>query len=440
MYHGRECGGIGMHHGRVCGGIGMHHGRVCGGIGMYHGRVRGYRDVPWQRVRGYRDAPWQSVRGYWDAPWQSVRGYWDVPWQSAGVSGCTMAESAGVSECTMAESAGVLGCTMAESAGVSECTMAESAGVLECTMAESAGVLECTMAESAGVLECTMCSQVTSVSHGTHDAVVILERFPFQAETVSSLLTNQPELKLQLKNDIYSVYHLNPPPELNEIKHSHICQAVIFPSGSGCCLRPYLSVRFGDLFNPVYPLLPSTEGAYGSLVLNPSGERQRSICWVAAILPPGVSAETGRPVPELGFCVVADIRWDPAMSEVEDLYLIAICHPRGIKSLRDLTSDHLPLLRNILREGQEAILKRYGIHGNQLRIYLHYQPSYYHLHVHFTALGHDAPGISVDRAHLLCDVIQNLECNPQYYKTRTLTYALRAGEELLEKYRAAGKC
>ncbi|XP_063292677.1 m7GpppX diphosphatase [Pelobates fuscus] len=269
--------------------------------------------------------------------------------------------------------------------------------------------------------------KVTSVSHGTQDAVVILERFPFQAETVSSLLTNQPELKLQLKNDIYSVYHLNPPPELNEVKTTVICPA------TEKHIKKYLHQ---DLY-----LIHETGEDYKTITLPFIEAQSFSIQWVYNIL--DKKAESERiihedPDPEHGFILIPDFKWN--QKQVEDLYLIAICHPRGIKSLRDLTSDHLPLLRNILREGQEAILKRYGIHGNQLRIYLHYQPSYYHLHVHFTALGHDAPGISVDRAHLLCDVIQNLECDPQYYKTRTLTYALRAGEELLEKYRAAGKC
>lgn len=85
-------------------------------------------------------------------------------------------------------------------------------------------------------------------------------------------------------------------------------------------------------------------------------------------------------------------------------------------------------------------MKRYSVQGNQLRIYLHYQPSYYHLHVHFVALGHEAPGITVERAHLLNDVIQNLELDSQYYARRTLTYALRADEPLLQKFKEAGRC
>jgi m7GpppX diphosphatase len=42
---------------------------------------------------------------------------------------------------------------------------------------------------------------------------------------------------------------------------------------------------------------------------------------------------------------------------------------------------------------QKAIKEKYGIPCSQLRIYIHYQPSFYHLHVHFTYLKYDAPGI-----------------------------------------------
>lgn len=50
-------------------------------------------------------------------------------------------------------------------------------------------------------------------------------------------------------------------------------------------------------------------------------------------------------------------------AQLDDLYLIAICHRRGIRSLRDLTAEHLPLLRNILREGQVSRLAR--LHHSQ---------------------------------------------------------------------------
>ncbi|XP_058712871.1 m7GpppX diphosphatase isoform X4 [Poecile atricapillus] len=129
----------------------------------------------------------------------------------------------------------------------------------------------------------------------------------------------------------------------------------------------------------------------------------------------------------------------PVSLQLDDLYLIALVHRREIKSLRDLTAEHLPLLRNVLQEGKEAIVKRFGVSGSQLRIYLHYQPSYQHLHVHFTALGYDAPGSSVERAHLLADVIDNLAMDSMYYQKRALTFPLRADEPLFKKFQEAGK-
>ncbi|KAG8522291.1 Toll/interleukin-1 receptor domain-containing adapter protein [Galemys pyrenaicus] len=47
------------------------------------------------------------------------------------------------------------------------------------------------------------------------DAIVILEKTPFQVEQVAQLLKGSPELQLQLSNDIYSTYHLFPPKQLS---------------------------------------------------------------------------------------------------------------------------------------------------------------------------------------------------------------------------------
>jgi len=88
---------------------------------------------------------------------------------------------------------------------------------------------------------------------------------------------------------------------------------------------------------------------------------------------------------------------------------------------------------------QEAILQRYGLPASKLRVYFHYQPSYYHLHVHFTALGSEVQGSGVERAHLLFDVIQNLRANGQHYEQRTLCFPLRADAGLLGKFKKAGR-
>jgi len=54
--------------------------------------------------------------------------------------------------------------------------------------------------------------------------------------------------------------------------------------------------------------------------------------------------------PEIGFVLVPDLKWDG--SDPKSLYLLALARPHGIKSLRDLTDKHLPLLENILKKGK----------------------------------------------------------------------------------------
>lgn len=51
---------------------------------------------------------------------------------------------------------------------------------------------------------------------------------------------------------------------------------------------------------------------------------------------------------EIGFLLMPDLKWS---GKINELYLLAIIKKRNIKSLRDLTADHLPLLKNILNKG-----------------------------------------------------------------------------------------
>ncbi|XP_015277996.1 PREDICTED: m7GpppX diphosphatase isoform X3 [Gekko japonicus] len=231
--------------------------------------------------------------------------------------------------------------------------------------------------------------QVNSASGDGTDAVVILEKTPFREENISELLKKHTKLQLQMSNDIYSTYHLYLPPELNEIKTT-----VVYPATEKH-LQKYLR-------REVY-LIQETGADYETITLPFIESQSFSIQWVYNILEKKAEADRiiyENPDPTDGFVLIPDLKWD---------------------------------------RKQEAIVKRFGVSGAQLRVYLHYQPSYYHLHVHFTALSYDAPGSSVERAHLLSDVIDNLELDSGYYRKRTLTFALRADEPLLKKFQEAGR-
>ena len=85
---------------------------------------------------------------------------------------------------------------------------------------------------------------------------------------------------------------------------------------------------------------------------------------------------------------------------------------------------------------QEAISQRYSIPGNQLRTYLHYQPSCYHLHVHFTHLDYVAPKATIGEAHLLSEVIDNIEnIDSLYYQKKTLSFVVKELSGLWEEYK-----
>lgn len=75
---------------------------------------------------------------------------------------------------------------------------------------------------------------------------------------------------------------------------------------------------------------------------------------------------------------------------MDKLYCIALVQQRGIRSLRDLRPEHLPMLRNVLDKGAAAITDKYGVPAEHLRVFVHYLPSYFHLHVHFMHMGKEA--------------------------------------------------
>jgi m7GpppX diphosphatase len=118
------------------------------------------------------------------------------------------------------------------------------------------------------------------------------------------------------------------------------------------------------------------------------------------------------------------------------MYLLAIAKNSAIRSLRDLDGNkHLDLLKGIRRAVFEQVPLRYpGISGAQLRCFIHYQPTYYHFHVHVVHVDMvDGIGALVGQAHLLDDVIDNLSnFGADFYQRKTLTYQLGRNHELFE--------
>lgn len=140
------------------------------------------------------------------------------------------------------------------------------------------------------------------------------------------------------------------------------------------------------------------------------------------------------PCDDKGFILLPDLKWDGKTQNT--FYAVAIVRRRDLKSIRSLTGDHLELLRNLRDKGVAAIEQRFKLRRSELRIYFHYQPSFHHLHAHFTYLNYNAPGIFCEKSHLLDTVISNVELMPDYYQRATLSFVLDESSPLLPSYLA----
>ncbi|XP_044270017.1 zinc finger protein 271-like [Tribolium madens] len=172
------------------------------------------------------------------------------------------------------------------------------------------------------------------------DALVLLEKTAFAEENLkedSDYFTKYSSLEKVFHNDIYGNYNYFPKINLNSIKATIIHPATeehfVKYSQQNCCI------------------IDETPEIYQKIVLPHITSQQFDLAWVYNILER--KSESDRIVfedsdPNTGFILLPDLKWN---GEVDTLYLLAVVHKRDIKSLRDLTGAHLPLLKNIQKKG-----------------------------------------------------------------------------------------
>lgn len=158
--------------------------------------------------------------------------------------------------------------------------------------------------------------------------------------------------------------------------------------------------------------------------------------WVNNIL--DGSAEADRVIyhdkdPETGFVILPDMKWD---GKNETLYWVAISMQSNILSLRSLTLQHLPFLKKLRATAYQLVKEKTNLEPEQLRLFIHYQPSYYHFHVHITAVAFsDAPGVVSGQAHLLDTMINNIELFPDYYQIVDLPFVIGERHQLVQDFK-----
>ncbi|KAE9416623.1 hypothetical protein Angca_009710, partial [Angiostrongylus cantonensis] len=250
--------------------------------------------------------------------------------------------------------------------------------------------------------------------------------FSEDANDINTILRSAELIEI-MKNDIYGSYNAVIPSHLNMVKSQ-----LIYPANEKIVAKYRQEEKF---------IVNETAEDYRTITVKYIEKFQMDLKWVYNILSKECEAERilfEDPDPYNGFILAPDIKWDGV--SLENLYVLAMIHRRGVRSIRDLTANDLPLLENVRSRALCAIREKYGARPDQIRAYFHYQPSFYHLHVHFVSLKYDAPASSTLAAVLLDDVINNLKIAPDYYRRATLSFTRKNSDKLLQMFREAGRC
>jgi len=114
------------------------------------------------------------------------------------------------------------------------------------------------------------------------------------------------------------------------------------------------------------------------------------------------------------FIVIPNYVWNK--KEIKKMHILCIVKDKNLRSIRSLDSSHIKLLESIKKETLKIINKEYNILENKIKMYIHYAPSTYHLHIHFVNIENTDVNSSVEYSHELDSIIYNLSIKDDYYK------------------------
>jgi hypothetical protein len=106
--------------------------------------------------------------------------------------------------------------------------------------------------------------------------------------------------------------------------------------------------------------------------------------------------------------------WDG--KDIDKLQLLCMPIDRNFRSIRSLDASHISLLEHMKSVTSQVIREKYGLEEEYIKMYFHYEPSTYHLHIHFVNIASNQLHSSVEYSHELNSVMFNLKIMSDYYK------------------------
>lgn len=261
------------------------------------------------------------------------------------------------------------------------------------------------------------------------DAVVIFERKPFKQEDMLDICSEKTYLNEEMKNDAYGTYSMVLPQKFCDAKATVICPATEKHIAKYSKKSVWIIKESKEDYETI--TRPMIDSQFEKKVFN--------LNWIYNILDGKAEKEKvlyNDPDPVNGFVIVLDFKWTGEDSKL--LHCLGLPKRKDLRSIRDLTKEHVSLLKAMKLKALEVFKSKYQVDASSLKAYFHYQPSFYHLHIHFSnvdsGLDH---GTDAWRAHLLDDVIDNLDVSSDYYRNKTLSFILGENDALSVEFKKA---
>jgi m7GpppX diphosphatase len=191
-----------------------------------------------------------------------------------------------------------------------------------------------------------------------------------------------------LKNDIYEKYRCNAEVEGELI----ICNDISKIRKSG------------------KKIIRETYGDYVKYIRKRDIEKDR---WIYNIID-GISEQETILYRDEKCIVIPTYTWD--CINIDKLHILCLPTDISLRSIRSLNKSHIPLLEHMKEVSLDIIKNKYGLDECYMKMFFHYEPSTYHLHIHFVNISNHDSRSSVEYSHELNSVIFNLTIYSNYYK------------------------
>lgn len=146
--------------------------------------------------------------------------------------------------------------------------------------------------------------------------------------------------------------------------------------------------------------------------------------WVYNILD-GISEQNKILYRDDDYILIPNYTWSVNLESIDtqdvlQMYLLAFPISKTLHSLRDLNNTHIDLLKKMKTTTLGIIKSMFGFDHDAIKMYIHYMPSTYHLHIHFVPISNTDVNSSVEYSHDLDNIINILQSIPNYYQTNTI--------------------